>query len=80
MNFIKALPVIALVVLFKYILIRLAKSKIRNDLQAKGVEDISTKFERMGYKCDIYYVRYKLNGEIVEKHALCDGFSGIRWL
>lgn len=80
MNFIKALPVIAILILLKYVQIKLMKSRIQAYLDSINARNITIKFEKMEYRYDIYQVKYELNEEILEKHVVCDLFSGMRWL
>lgn len=80
MNFIKALPVIAVLVLLKYLQIRLMKSQIRSYLHNIHAKDVVIKFEKMEYRYDIYHVMYSLDGEMVEKHVICSLFSRMRWM
>ena len=80
MNFIKALPAIAVLVLLKYIHIKLIKSKIRSHLDSINAKHITVKFERMEYRYDIYHVIYELDNEVIEKHVVSSLFSEMRWL
>lgn len=80
MNFIKALPTIAVLILLKYIHIKLIKSQIRTSLDSINARDIMVKLERMEYRYDIYCVTYELDSEVIEKHVVYSLFSGMRWL
>lgn len=80
MNFVKALPVIAILILLKYVQIKLMKSRIQAYLDSINARNITIKFEKMEYRYDIYQVKYELNEETLEKHVVCDLFSGMRWL
>ena len=56
MNFIKALPVIAILILLKYVQIKLMKSRIQAYLDSINARNITIKFEKMEYRYDIYQV------------------------
>lgn len=80
MNFVKALPVIAILILLKYVQIKLMKNRIRAYLDSINARNITIKFEKMEYRYDVYQVKYELSEEILEKHVVCDLVSGMRWL
>ena len=80
MNFIKALHVILVLVLLKYLQIKITKSRLRANLETINAKDIIIKLERIEYKYDVYCAKYELDGSIIEKHAICDCFLSIRWL
>lgn len=80
MNLIKALLTIMVLILLKYIHIKLIKNQIRSHLDSINAKDIVVKFEKMEYRYDIYHAIYELDSEVIKKHIVYSLFSGIRWL
>lgn len=80
MNFIKALPVVFILVLLKYIHIQLIKRQIRADLDARNARKITIKLEKIEHRYDIYHITYELAGKIIERHVIYNLFSGMKWL
>lgn len=80
MNIVKSLPVIAVLILLKYVQIKLMKSRIHLYLDSMNAKNIIIKFKKMEDRYDLYHATYEVEGEYIEKHVICNLFSNMRWL
>lgn len=78
-NILKILPVIAVLLFFKYEQIRLTKRQIRAYLEAMHAEDIVIKLERFAYRCDVYHVTCEIDGERIRRYVDYSLFNGMKW-